>query len=93
MRLVASSLEAFCADLALASAIPLDFKFVGRVLGMAVFHRRFLDTHFIGSFYKMLLGKKLLFSDLESADDELYRGLKWMLYVKSRSFSVLCARS
>lgn len=39
------------------------------------------------SFYKMLLGKKLLFSDLESADEELYRGLKWMLSVPPSSFS------
>ena len=69
----------------LLPSLHVDFKFVGRVLGMAVFHRRFLDTHFIGSFYKMLLGKKLLFSDLESADDELYRGLKWMLSVPSSS--------
>jgi E3 ubiquitin-protein ligase NEDD4 len=55
------------------------FRFIGRVMGLAVFHRRFLDAYFIVSFYKMILKKKVTISDLESVDAELYRGLKWML--------------
>ncbi|KAH8984547.1 hypothetical protein EDB86DRAFT_141768 [Lactarius hatsudake] len=34
------------------------FKFIGRVLGLAVFHHRFLDAYFVPSFYRMVLGKK-----------------------------------
>lgn len=48
-------------------------------MGLAVFHRRFLDAYFIVSFYKMVLRKKITLADLESVDAELYRGLKWML--------------
>lgn len=55
------------------------FKFIGRVLGLAIFHRRFLDAHFIVSFYKMILKKKITLSDMESVDTDYYRSLQWML--------------
>ncbi|KAG8899505.1 hypothetical protein FRB99_006689 [Tulasnella sp. 403] len=55
------------------------FKFIGRVMGLAIFHRRFLDAYFIVSFYKMILRKKITLSDLESVDAELHRGMTWML--------------
>lgn len=57
------------------------FKFIGRCLGLGIFHRRFLDAYFIVSFYKMILKKKVTLSDLESVDAELHHGLTWMLYV------------
>ncbi|KZV92851.1 HECT-domain-containing protein [Exidia glandulosa HHB12029] len=55
------------------------FKFIGRCVGLGIFHRRFLDAYFIVSFYKMILRKKITLSDLESVDAELFRGLTWML--------------
>ncbi|KAJ7632408.1 hypothetical protein FB45DRAFT_912361 [Roridomyces roridus] len=55
------------------------FKFIGRCLGLGIFHRRFLDAYFIVSFYKMILKKKVTLSDLESVDAELHRGMMWML--------------
>lgn len=55
------------------------FKFIGRVLGLAIFHRRFLDAHFIVSFYKMILKKKITLTDLESVDADYHRSLQWML--------------
>ncbi len=57
------------------------FKFIGRVLGLAVFHHRFLDAYFVPGFYKMVLGKKVNIKDLEAVDYELYKGLTWMLCV------------
>ena len=57
------------------------FKFIGRCLGLGIFHRRFLDAYFIVAFYKMVLKKKVVIADLESVDAELHRGLTWMLYV------------
>lgn len=57
------------------------FKFIGRCLGLGIFHRRFLDAYFITAFYKMILKKKVTLADLESVDAELHRGLTWMLYV------------
>jgi len=55
------------------------FRFIGRTVGLAIFHRRFMDVYFIVSFYKMILRKKVVLADLESVDAELYRGLIWML--------------
>ncbi|KAK0464380.1 uncharacterized protein EV420DRAFT_1039042 [Desarmillaria tabescens] len=66
-----------------ASAINPDhlsyFKFIGRCLGLAIFHRRFLDVYFVPSFYKMMLGKHMSLADLESVDADLHRSLVWML--------------
>lgn len=55
------------------------FKFVGRVVGLAVFHRRFLDAFFVGAMYKLMLHKKIILQDLESVDSEMYKSLCWML--------------
>ncbi len=55
------------------------FKFIGRCVGLGIFHRRFLDAYFIVSFYKMILKKKIALQDLESVDSGLHRGLTWML--------------
>ncbi|KAJ7366908.1 hypothetical protein DFH08DRAFT_1072314 [Mycena albidolilacea] len=55
------------------------FKFIGRCLGLAIFHRRFLDAYFVPSFYKMILGKAMALTDLEAVDADLHRSLNWML--------------
>ncbi|ORZ06051.1 E3 ubiquitin-protein ligase RSP5 [Absidia repens] len=55
------------------------FKFIGRVVGLSIFHRRFLDAFFIISFYKMILGKKVTVADMESVDNEFYRSLMWIM--------------
>ncbi|KAI0064968.1 HECT-domain-containing protein [Artomyces pyxidatus] len=55
------------------------FKFIGRCLGLAIFHHRFLDAYFVPSFYKMILGKKVSLKDLEAVDFDLHKGLTWML--------------
>lgn len=57
------------------------FKFIGRVVGLAVFHQRFLDAFFVTAFYKMILGKTISLKDMESIDADLYRSLNWTLYV------------
>ncbi|KAJ9156589.1 E3 ubiquitin-protein ligase [Pleurostoma richardsiae] len=55
------------------------FKFIGRVVGLAIFHRRFLDAFFIGALYKMILGKGVTLSDMEGVDADFHRSLQWML--------------
>jgi len=55
------------------------FKFIGRVVGLAIFHRRFLDAFFIGAFYKMILKKKVALSDMEGVDAEFHRTLSWAM--------------
>jgi len=55
------------------------FKFIGRVVGLAIFHRRFLDAFFIGAFYKMILRKKIILGDLEGVDADLHRNMQTFL--------------
>ncbi|KAJ2891994.1 hypothetical protein MKZ38_010460 [Zalerion maritima] len=55
------------------------FKFIGRVVGLAIFHRRFLDAFFIGALYKMILGKAVSLPDMEGVDADFHRSLQWML--------------
>ncbi|KAJ2693426.1 hypothetical protein H4R19_006014, partial [Coemansia spiralis] len=55
------------------------FRFIGRTMGMAIFHRRFLDAFFTMSFYKMILKKPITLEDMQSVDADIYRSLKWTL--------------
>ena len=55
------------------------FHFVGRILGVAIFHGHYLDGGFTMPLYKQLLGKPSLLEDLEDVDPELHRSLVWML--------------
>ncbi|ONK77230.1 uncharacterized protein A4U43_C02F4420 [Asparagus officinalis] len=55
------------------------FKFVGRVVGKALFDGQLLDVHFTRSFYKHILGAKVTYHDIEAIDPDYYKNLKWML--------------
>ena len=55
------------------------FKFIGRVVGLAIFHRRFLDAFFVVSLYKQILRIPLNISDMEAIDADFYRSLVWTL--------------
>ncbi|KAJ1554603.1 hypothetical protein HK405_004587 [Cladochytrium tenue] len=55
------------------------FKFIGRVVGLGIFHQRFLDAFFVPAFYKMIIKKKITLKDMESVDAAQFRSLQWML--------------
>lgn len=55
------------------------FKFVGRVIGKAIFDGRLLDAHFARSLYRQLLGKPVDYRDVEWVDPEYYSSLCWIL--------------
>jgi E3 ubiquitin-protein ligase HUWE1 len=48
------------------------FKFVGRAIAKALFEGCNLECYFVKSIYKMLIGQKLSFKDLEDFDNNLY---------------------
>ncbi|GAA5939817.1 hypothetical protein JCM10213_007801 [Rhodosporidiobolus nylandii] len=54
------------------------FAFVGRLIGLAVFHRRFLDLHFATAIYKTLLDRPVGLEDMAVVDAEMYRSLSWI---------------
>jgi E3 ubiquitin-protein ligase HUWE1 len=55
------------------------FKFIGRVIGKALYEGRVLDCHFSRAVYKRILGKSVSVKDMESLDPEYYKSLVWML--------------
>lgn len=56
-----------------------NFRFVGRIIGKAIYDGQLLDAYFTRSFYKHILGLKPTFHDIEAEDPEYYKSLKWML--------------
>ena len=59
------------------------------MLGLAVFHHRFVDAYFAPAFYEMVLNKKVNLKDLEAVDYELYEGLTWTLCVQTSHSRIL----
>ena len=58
--------------------LPL-FKFIGRILGKAMFDEQYLECYFVRSLYKILAGEPLSWHDVEDFDNEFYNNLKWLL--------------
>jgi E3 ubiquitin-protein ligase HUWE1 len=55
------------------------FKFIGRVIGKALFDECLLECYFVKSLYKIMTGEALTFADLEDFDNEFFNNLKWCL--------------
>jgi hypothetical protein len=52
------------------------YRFLGRVMGKALFDRQLCNGHMVKHIYKHLLGWPIMFRDLESVDTEYYNNLK-----------------
>eukprot|EP00051_Salpingoeca_urceolata_P023462 m.397961 g.397961 ORF g.397961 m.397961 type:complete len:943 (+) comp20108_c2_seq2:205-3033(+) len=57
----------------------LYFHFVGRILGLAILHRHFIDATFSIVFFKKLLDLPLTLSDLQDVDHDVHQSLLWVL--------------
>ncbi|KAM0703801.1 hypothetical protein Q7P35_009740 [Cladosporium inversicolor] len=55
------------------------FKFIGRVIGKALYEGRLLDAHFSRAVYRRMLGKSVSLKDMETLDLDYYRSLVWIL--------------
>jgi len=55
------------------------FKFIGRVLGIAIFHGHYIDAAFSPIIYKQLLSIPLSLDDLKGVDEDLHKSLSWIL--------------
>lgn len=55
------------------------FKFVGRIIGKALYEGRVLDCHFSRAVYRRILGKPVSLKDMETLDLDYYRSLCWIL--------------
>ncbi|KAK8165547.1 hypothetical protein BKA80DRAFT_342647 [Phyllosticta citrichinensis] len=57
----------------------LFFKFIGRIIGKALYEGRVLDCHFSRAVYKRILGRPVSIKDMETLDLDYYKSLLWML--------------
>lgn len=55
------------------------FKFVGMIIGKAVYDGYVLDCHFSRAVFKSILNKTVSLKDMESLDLDYYKSLIWML--------------
>ncbi|PWY87297.1 ubiquitin-protein ligase [Aspergillus sclerotioniger CBS 115572] len=55
------------------------FKFIGRIIGKALYEGRVLDCHFSRAVYKCILGRSVSIKDMETLDLDYYKSLLWML--------------
>ncbi|EME49335.1 hypothetical protein DOTSEDRAFT_68195 [Dothistroma septosporum NZE10] len=57
----------------------LFFKFIGRIIGKALYENRVLDCHFSRAVYRKILGKNVSLKDMETLDLDYYKSLVWIL--------------
>lgn len=55
------------------------FKFIGRIIGKALYEGRVLDCHFSRAVYRRILGKPVSLKDMETLDLDYYKSLCWIL--------------
>ncbi|ORX83736.1 HECT-domain-containing protein [Anaeromyces robustus] len=51
------------------------FKFIGRMIGLAIFHKQYFSVYFNILLCKKILNKKLEFSDLKYIDSQMFENL------------------
>lgn len=68
------------------------YRFLGRVMGKAMFDRQLVNGHMVKHIYKHILGWPIQFKDLESVDEEYYNNLKQLRDMAERGedLSFLC---
>lgn len=66
------------------------FRFLGRVLGKALFEGQIVSGHMVQYIYKYMLGWPITFNDLESVDQEIYENLKKILKMKPEDIEHMC---
>lgn len=64
------------------------FRFLGRIMGRALFDRQLIKGHMVRHLYKHLLGWPVTFDDLEAQDEEYYTALK--KFITMEDLSIMC---
>eukprot|EP00549_Striatella_unipunctata_P018746 CAMPEP_0118725672 /NCGR_PEP_ID=MMETSP0800-20121206/33270_1 /TAXON_ID=210618 ORGANISM="Striatella unipunctata, Strain CCMP2910" /NCGR_SAMPLE_ID=MMETSP0800 /ASSEMBLY_ACC=CAM_ASM_000638 /LENGTH=680 /DNA_ID=CAMNT_0006634397 /DNA_START=78 /DNA_END=2120 /DNA_ORIENTATION=+ len=79
-----SAVNQMCMQINPASYISCEdhktyFRFLGRVMGKALFDRQLIAGHMVQHLYKHILGWPVTFGDLEVVDEEYYNNLKQLV--------------
>lgn len=66
------------------------FRFLGRVMGKALFDQRLISGHMIRHAYKHILGWPVTFSDLELIDEQYFLNMKKLTTYDEDELAMLC---
>jgi len=68
------------------------YRFLGRVMGKALFDRQLVAGHMVQYIYKHMLAWPVMFKDLETVDEEYYNNLKQLqqLHDSGEDLEMLC---
>jgi len=66
------------------------FRFLGRVMGKALFDQRLISGHMVRHVYKHILGWPVTFNDLELVDEQYYQNLKKLTTYEKEELEMLC---
>jgi len=66
------------------------YRFLGRVMGKAMFDRQLIKGHMVKHLYKHILGWPIYFKDLESIDEEYYNNLKQLRIMHNNGDDISC---
>jgi E3 ubiquitin-protein ligase HUWE1 len=53
------------------------FKFIGRMIGKALFDGHLLECYFSKPLYKMMVGQDITFEDQQDLDNDYFRSCRW----------------
>lgn len=76
--------------LACADDHLIYFRFLGRIMGKALFDHQLVHGHMVRHLYKHLLSWPCMFQDLELVDEEYYQNLKKMIDYSPEEVEMLC---
>ncbi|GAX21855.1 E3 ubiquitin-protein ligase NEDD4 [Fistulifera solaris] len=65
------------------------FRFLGRVIGRALFDRQLIKGHMVQSIYKHILGWPITFEDIKAQDEEYYHSLQKLTKMEDVSIMYL----
>jgi len=66
------------------------FRFLGRVLGRALFTNQLVRGHMVRTIYKHMLGWPVTFEDIKMQDELYYENLKKLTNLRPEDIDVLC---
>lgn len=66
------------------------FRFLGRVLGKALFEGQLVSGHLVQYLYKYMLGWPITFDDLESVDPDIFENMKKLMAMNPDEIEYLC---
>lgn len=66
------------------------FRFLGRILGRALFDRQLVKGHMVRTIYKHLLGWPVTFEDIQAQDEDYYKSLKKLTELSPDDIPNMC---